>query len=393
MAGSVLGTCVLVVGIVVAVQNLGGTTTDCDTSRGTLTLGAIVPLSDELSGVGLGMRNAADLAVAQANAACAVPGYRLQLSALDEFSAAPDLGTAVTELAAEPSLVGVIGTFGSGVQPILDGRGVVMVSPADRDPSLTRGTGAAPSRPFATYFRTAATDADATRFAARYLVQKAGKKRLAVTDDGMEYRVGQADLFAEEARRLGATVLRPEVAEHVTGAMRDAIQSADPDAAFHGGSARITGLISDLLGEAGVNVPLMRCDDVPDTEYIAAGGRSGDLVTVAGAPAEALPTAARFAADYRSARYAEPPGALGVTAFDAANVVIAAVAAAVRDTAWTTDVRAAVVRNVQTTNLPGAAGPVAFNQYGDATDKVLTVYMVQDGGFVPVVGSTGTIES
>jgi branched-chain amino acid transport system substrate-binding protein len=36
---------------------------ECDTSRGTLVVGLIAPLSGELAAVGLGMKNSADLAV------------------------------------------------------------------------------------------------------------------------------------------------------------------------------------------------------------------------------------------------------------------------------------------------------------------------------------------
>src|SRR5437867_102864 len=49
----------------------------CDTSKGTLVVGMIAPVSGSLSAIGLGMRNSADLAVKQANQKCTVPGYRL----------------------------------------------------------------------------------------------------------------------------------------------------------------------------------------------------------------------------------------------------------------------------------------------------------------------------
>ena len=40
------------------------------------------------------------------------------------------------------------------------------------------------------------------------------------------------------------------------------------------------------------------------------------------------------------------------------------------------------MKNVQATNsVEGASGPVSFDEYGDTTNKVLTVYTVKGGKF------------
>jgi len=63
----------------------GGTTAGaCDTSKGTLIVGMVAPLSGGLSALGLGMRNSAQLAVDQANEACKVPGYELAFQPEDD---------------------------------------------------------------------------------------------------------------------------------------------------------------------------------------------------------------------------------------------------------------------------------------------------------------------
>ena len=56
----------------------------CDTSKGTLVIGMVAPLSGGLSALGLGMSNSADLAVDQANQKCTVPGYELAFQAEDD---------------------------------------------------------------------------------------------------------------------------------------------------------------------------------------------------------------------------------------------------------------------------------------------------------------------
>ncbi|HEX8519813.1 MAG TPA: branched-chain amino acid ABC transporter substrate-binding protein, partial [Pseudonocardia sp.] len=82
--------------------------------------------------------------------------------------------------------------------------------------------------------------------------------------------------------------------------------------------------------------------------------------------------------------------AYGAFTYDATNVIIDALAKAVQGGTWSEDTRKTVVQNVQSTNLQGAGGPVAFDQYGDTTNKVLTVYTVQGDDFAPVEGSTGS---
>jgi branched-chain amino acid transport system substrate-binding protein len=59
---------------------------------------------------------------------------------------------------------------------------------------------------------------------------------------------------------------------------------------------------------------------------------------------------------------------------------------------WSEDSRKTVVQNVQATNMQGAGGPVSFDQFGDTTNKVLTVYTVKGDDFAPIDGSTGSFQ-
>ena len=111
-----------------------------------------------------------------------------------------------------------------------------------------------------------------------------------------------------------------------------------------------------------------------------------------GAPTESLPSAKQFVADYQAANYAEPFGAYGAFTYDATNVIIDALAKAVQGGTWSEDTRKTVVSNVQATNLQGASGPVSFDQFGDTTNKVLTVYTVKGDDFAAIEGSTGSFE-
>lgn len=378
----------------------GGAAGACDTSKGTLVIGMIAPLSGGLSALGLGMRNSAQLAVDQANAACKVPGYRLAFQPEDDQATAQIAGQAATKLSSDPNVVGVVGTLNSStsqsVQPILAGKKIVQISPANTNPTLTLGEQAttAPKRPFASYFRVATTDLVQGPFGARYLVQKAGKKNIAVIDDGKTYGAGLAEQFSIEAQKLGATVVaREKVGEKDTdfSGVISKIRPLNPDAVYYGGEYPAAGPLSKQIAAAGLNIPLMGGDGIVDKQFVALGGREGDLATNIGAPAANLPSAKVFTDAYAAGRFAEPFSAYGVLTYDSTNVVIDALAKAVGTGTFSDATRQALIDNVQATNLDGASGKVSFDQYGDTTNKLLTIYSVKGDDFAPV--ETGTFQS
>jgi branched-chain amino acid transport system substrate-binding protein len=371
----------------------------CDVSRGTLTIGMIAPMSGGLSAIGLGMRNSADLAIDQANASCAVPGYRLAFQPEDDQSLPQIAAQAATKLAADPAVAAVVGTYNSSTAqsaaPVLAERSIVMISPGNTGPALTRGEEAVtePKRPFRTYFRVAANDLVQGPFGARYLVQKEGKKRIAVIDDGKTYGVGLVENFVKEAERLGARIVaREKVGEKDTdfSSTIAAIRSSRPDAVYYGGEYPVAGPLSRQLGEAGLDIPLMGGDGIADPQYIELGGRTGDFATNIGAPVESLSSAKAFVDAYAAAGYPEPSSAYGPMTFDATNVVIKALAGVVRSGEFDEAGRTRLVDAVQRTDVAGASGQVSFDEFGDTTNKVLTVAAVRDGRFEPL--ETGVFE-
>lgn len=375
----------------------GGGSGSCDTSKGTLVIGMIAPLTGDLSALGLGMQNSADLAVKQADQKCTIPGYKLDFQPEDDQKTPQVAGQAATKLSSSANVVGVVGTLNSStsqtVQPILAGKNIVQISPANTNPSLTLGDAAAtaPKRAFPTYFRVATTDLIQGPFAADYLFKKAGKKNVVVIDDGLTYGVGLADEFSKEFTKLGGTVAgRERVGDKDTvfDGVVAKVAPLKPDAIYYGGQYPQAGPLSAQLAAAGVNVPLMGGDGIQDGQYIKLGGKEGDLATSVGAPADSLASAKTFIDDYKAANYPQEFGAYGVLTFDATNVIIAALAKTVAGGTFDDSKRQALIDAVQATKIDGASGPIAFDQYGDTTNKTLTVYAVKGDAFATV--ETGT---
>src|SRR5262245_42512076 len=70
-------------------------------------IGVIVPLSGDLSAAGVGVRNAVDLAVRQANEKRTIKGWKLVVEAQDD-TASPQVGAQVaSKLASDGKVIGV----------------------------------------------------------------------------------------------------------------------------------------------------------------------------------------------------------------------------------------------------------------------------------------------
>jgi branched-chain amino acid transport system substrate-binding protein len=358
-------------------------------------IGVIAPLSGDLSALGLGIQHSVELAVKQANDSNAIDGWTLEVAAKDD-EAKPDVGkNAATSLAADKDVIGVVGTLNSSVsqsvQPVLSSAKITQVSPANTNPSLTQGANwkTSPQRTYPGYFRTCTTDAVQGPFAARYLFEKAKIQKVATIHDKKAYGQGLVETFTEEFKKAGGQVvaaqtINPDDANYQ--AVISKVKPAAPDAIYYGGEYPQAGPLSQQMKAAGLKVPLMGGDGIFDPKYISLGGKTseGDLATSVGAPTDTLDTAKKFVADYNSAGYKDPYAAYGAYSFDAANAIITALKTSLKDAKDAESARQATIDAMSKVSFDGVTGKVAFDQYGDTTSKVLTVYKVAGGKWAPV---------
>jgi branched-chain amino acid transport system substrate-binding protein len=363
-------------------------------------IAVIAPLTGDLSVMGLGIKNSVDLAIKQANTANTIPGWTLQLEAQDD-QATPDVGAnAATKVAADKSVVAVVGTLNSGVaqsvQPILNTANITMVSPANTNPALTIGADAAnPKRTYPNYFRVCTTDAIQGPFAAQYVYNTLGLKSVAVVNDKKPYGQGLAEAFAKEFAKLGGTVVDSETVnkdDKDFSAVISNMKSKSPQLVYFGTEFQLAGPMSSQMKAAGLNVPLMGGDGIYDDKYIAlAGAKSdSDMATSVGAPIETLDSGKSFLAAYKAGGYSDGYSAYGAYAYDAANAIIAALKTSLPSAADGASARQATVTAMGSVSFDGATGKVGFDKYGDAVSKTLTVYAVTGGKWVPK--STGTLK-
>ncbi len=365
------------------------------TATKTAKIGVIAPLSGDLSALGLGIQHSVELAVKQANDSNAIPGWKLEVDAKDDEGKTDPGKNAATALAGDKDVIGVVGTLNTSVaqqvQPVLAPKNIVQVSPANTGPGLTQGADwqKNPKRPYPTYFRTCTTDAVQGPFAARYLYETAKITKIATVHDKKAYGQGLVGTFTEEFKKLGGTVVAAETISPDDSnyqAVISAIKPSAPQALYYGGEYPNAGPLSQQMKAAGLNVPLMGGDGIFDPKFLTLAGKTatGDLATSVGAPTDTLDSAKKFIADYEAEKYPEPYAAYGGYSYDAANAIINALKTSLKDAKDVESARQATVDAVGKVSFDGVTGKVAFDQYGDTTSKVLTVYKVEAGKWATV---------
>lgn len=370
----------------------------------TVVIGVDAPLTGDLSALGLGIKNSVDLAAKTANKEKTVEGVTFKVEALDD-QAQPSSGQQnATKLVADKDVLGVVGPLNSSVaesmQKVFDDAKLVEVSPANTNPALTQGTkwnGGEKARPYKSYFRTATTDAIQGPFAAQYVYNDAKKKSVYVIDDKKTYGAGLAATFTDEFKKLGGKVVGTQHIDPDTkdfSAVATQVKSSGADVVYYGGEYPQAGPLSKQIKAAGAKIPLVGGDGIYSADFIKLAGASGtgDLATSVGAPVEDLPSAKEFVASYKAAGYKEAYEAYGGYSYDSAWAIIEAVKKVVEDNdgKLPDDARAKVTEAMQGVTFDGVTGKVAFDEYGDATNKQLTVYSVEGGTWKAVKSGTYT---
>ncbi|MFI5566181.1 branched-chain amino acid ABC transporter substrate-binding protein [Streptomyces sp. NPDC051740] len=381
----------------------GGGSSDSGNGGTTVVIGVDAPMTGDLSALGLGIKNSVDLAAKTANKEKYVEGVTFKIEALDDQGQVSVGQQNATKLVANDDVLGVVGPLNSSVgeamQKVFDQAKLVEVSPANTNPALTQGVDwqTKQVRPYKSYFRTATTDAIQGPFAAQYVYNDAKKKKVFVIDDKKTYGAGLAGTFTEEFKKLGGKVVGTE---HINPDSKDfnavatKVKNSGADVVYYGGEYPQAGPLSKQIKEAGAKIPLVGGDGIYSADFIKLSGSAGtgDLATSVGAPVETLPSAKEFVANYKDAGYKEAFEAYGGYSYDSAWAIIEAVKKVVEDNGGKLpdDARSKVVDAMQNVSFDGVTGKVSFDEFGDATNKQLTVYTVKDGAWATVRSGTFT---
>ncbi|MFN8475328.1 MAG: branched-chain amino acid ABC transporter substrate-binding protein [Anaerolineae bacterium] len=311
------------------------------------------------------------LAVEQANARGDLPCEVEVVVGDDGADVAMSVGVAQSFIA-DPQVLGVVGTMNSdtslAVGPLFAAAGLAQIAPAASNPDLTR-------QGWPTFFRLVATDLVQGAVAARYAVSVLGARAIAVIHDGSSFGKPLGRIFGEAARAQGAEVIlfvgiqRGELDFHD---LAHRVARAAPDLIFFGVIEAEGRVLARQLREAGVTARYFGADGLKPSRFLATPGWpvDGPYHTNAGTDVFHSPSSACFVADYR-ARFGEVYSIYTAEAYDAANILLAALARAPR-----LDRSSVVAEVARTRDFAGATGSITFDERGDLLNPRIGLYRV-----------------
>lgn len=296
---------------------------------------------------------------------------------------------------ADPSVVAFIGHYNSGAAklsiPILNQANLVMVSPANTYPGLTKpGLGEA-NEPEVyypngkrNYARVVPAD-DLQGSAGANWAKSLGVKKVYILDDQELYGKGLADIFESSAKKLGIEVLGHEGIDPKASdyrALMTKIKALGPDLIYYGGITQNNGgqLIKDArnVGMTPDQVKIMGPDGTFEQALIDAAGKDaeGYYATFGGVPGAELTGAGKTWYENYKAKYNAEPEAYAAYGYEAAKVIYDAINRVCKNDRVA--IRDAVMG---TKDFKGVLGTWSFDANGDTSLSTMSGNVVKNGKF------------
>src|SRR3990170_2265642 len=340
-------------------------------------------VSGPTAGLGEDSRGAIEVAIDDAGGE--LLGHPISLTGEDTLCNAEGGQAAGTKLAADPTIVGIIGTNCSSearaAMPLISAAGMSMMSPSNTNPDLTN-----PDHPdwWPGYFRTAHNDLFQGRIAAEFAFGVLHMATAATIHDGSPYAESLQQVFADTFVSLGGTVTAQEAVNvgdtDMTGVLTS-IAAGSPDIMYFPIFEPEGGFIADQAkGTPGLEDTILMgadglfADTFPENAGSAAVGMFLSGPYVAGAEYEV------FLSKWEAKFGGVPPSGFHAFAYDATNIFFQAIeAVATVDADGTVHIPRQALRDYLYTlrDFPGLTGDLSCDTNGDcATGEALGVYEV-----------------
>jgi branched-chain amino acid transport system substrate-binding protein len=338
-------------------------------------------------------------------------GHDVELVNENDGCNAEDGQKGATTLAANPDIVGVIGTSCSSASlgvadKILSDKGIVTISPSATNPALTTpGT----HQPY--YFRTAHNDRIQAAVVSDYALDPkgVGAKTAVTIHDESPYTQGLTDGFKANFEAGGGSVTSEEAinsADKDFKSLLEKIAQNAPDVIYAPDFNPACALIAKQKATVSglENTTLMGSDGCSDATYTEIAGPAADGVFLSGPDLTSFSGGDFYKNDlvpaYEDQFGSKPLSVFHAHAFDAFNVLAQAIEATAvqNDDGSLTIGREALKDAVQnTSDYDGVIGTITCTPDGDcATSVTIGIYKVPDVGFLdpnakPVFSETKTL--
>lgn len=295
-----------------------------------------------------------------------------------------------------------IGTYNSGAakisMPLLNKADVLMISPANTAPGLTKPNTGAPNEPQCyrpsgkvNYFRVVPTDdiqGPVGAAWAKRICAKLNKSRsVYILNDSEVYGEGVAKLFKQECEVLKVEVLGYEpidVKAQEFKALMLKIKAKNPGLIYFGGTSQTkAGQIAKDMVAAGIDCPLMVPDGCFEQAFIDSAGADAvngrAYVTFGGMPVSELAKTKNGNTFIKA--YEKKYGKMPEEAYSAYGYECAKVALEVIRKAGVKNREAMLWHAARVKDFDGVLGTWSFDANGDTTLQVMSGNVVKDGKF------------
>ncbi len=343
--------------------------------------------SGDNASLGTDTRYGGELAVDDAGGK--VLGHPIQFDGQDSGCTAEGGQNAATKVAADKTVVAVIGTNCSSesvpAAPIITNAGLTMISPSATSPALTD-----PAKHQAGFLRTAHNDKVQGAVAAQFVYTQLKFTKAATIHDGSPYAQGLVTAFADNFKQLGGTIVDQEainVGDKDMKPVLTRIAATSPQFLYYpifvaeGGA--IANQVRDVPGME--KVVMMGADGIFTEDFVKAGGKntigmfwSSPDFSSFGSGYQAL--VAAYKKKYNTQTLLGP---FHAHSYDAMNMILAAIKkVAVQDPDGTLHIGKQALRDaLYATDMQGITGHIKCDQYGDCADPHIAVYQLTSDQF------------
>jgi len=313
-------------------------------------------------------------------------GHPLELTGEDTLCNAEGGQAAGTKLAADQSVVGIIGTNCSSearaAMPLISEAGMVMISPSNTNPDLTN-----PDHPdhWAGYLRTAHNDLFQGRVAAEFAFGELGFTKAATIHDGSPYAESLQKVFADTFKELGGTVTAQEAVNVGDTDMKPVlttIATGAPEIIYFPIFEPEGDLIAQQAKEvAGLETTiLMGADGLFADTFPEATGDAADGMYLSGPYVDPADTRYSEFLDKWEAKFGGvPPSGFHAHAYDATNMLLDAIEKVAVDNNGTLTIDRQALRDAlyAIKDFDGLTGKLTCDANGDcATGEALAVFLL-----------------
>ena len=371
-----------------------------------ITVGTLLAISGEVASLGQDSQNGATLAIdyldgtLDGNMDGEVAGHTVELSNEDDLCSAEGGQAGATALAADPSIVAVIGTSCSSAalgvaDKILSDKGILLVSPSNTNPGLTaEGT----HQPF--YLRTAHNDKIQGAIVSDFVNGDQGITTAATINDESPYADGLAAAFRANFEAAGGTITSVEAINSGDTDFKPlltSIAAKNPGALYFPDFNPACALIAKQAAEIMPDTLLIGSDGCLATDFLEIAGPAANGVFASSPDLSVFANGdfykSEFIPAYKELFGTAPTAVFHAHAFDAMNILFAAIdEVAIQNDDGSLTIPRQELRDAifATSGYAGITGTITCNELGDCATEV-TIGIFEAPGW-PVEGGSGNTD-